>query len=83
MLDRSRGRALENVSERFQLNHLSGLFGFHLGLNQVQGMIVGNRDNRYEFPSFVSGFVQDDHQFGRIEMAGKYSVFPLLHDNQS
>ena len=32
---------------------------------------------------FVSGLVHDDSQFGRVQVAGKYSVFPVLHDNQA
>ena len=79
----SRNRTLENVSERLQLNHFVCLFTIYDGLNQVQGLIVGDGNNRYEFPPFFSGLVHDDDEVGWVHMAGEDSVFPLLHKHQN
>jgi hypothetical protein len=74
-------RTLENVSEGFQWNNFLGPIGFEccIRFNEAQRLIIGDGDHGYEFPPVSPRFVHDDHQLSRIQMTGKYSVFPVLH----
>jgi hypothetical protein len=83
--------SLEDITEGFQGNHFSSVLCLEARensgrllsnsgrLDQLPRMVIRDGGYRDQLPSFPPGLVQDNDEFSRVQVAGKDSVFPLLH----